>query len=86
MKKSQCDYANEVQIYERFALRCVTCCIVQSDEKWDYIARRVVQKLQNGKKEKIGLQKTCKRHYNTCKRLHKVARNFVKEKGGGQHE
>lgn len=82
MKKSQCDYANEVQIYEKVALRCATCCIVQSDEKWDYIARRVVQKLQNGKNEKIGLQKMCKRHYNTCKRLHKVARNCVKEKGG----
>lgn len=56
MKKSQCDYANEVQIYERFALRCATCCIVQSDEKWDCIemveTRRVVQKLQNGKNEK----------------------------------
>lgn len=54
MKKSQCDYANEAQIYERFALWCATCCIVQSDEKWDCIemveTRRVVQKLQNGKK------------------------------------
>lgn len=54
MKKSQCNYANEVQIYERFALRCATYCIVQSDEKWDCIemveTRRVVQKLQNGKK------------------------------------
>ena len=73
MKKSQCDYANEVQIYERVALRCATVCIVQSDEKWDYIemveTRRVVQKLQNGKNEKIGLQKMCKRYYNTRKRL-----------------
>lgn len=54
MKKSQCNYANEVQTYEGFALWCATCCIVQSDEKWDYIemveTRRVVQKLQNGKK------------------------------------
>ena len=32
------------------------------------------------KNEKIGLQKMCKRYYNTCKRLHKVARNCVKEK------
>ena len=73
MKKSQFDYANEVQIYERFALWCATCCIVQSDEKWNCIemveTRRVVQKLQNGKNEKIGLQKMCKRYYNTCKRL-----------------
>lgn len=39
---------------KKFALRRATCCIVQSDEKWDCIemveTRRVVQKLQNGKK------------------------------------
>ena len=34
------------------------------------------------KNEKIGLQKMSKRYYNTCKRLHKVARNCAKEKGG----
>ena len=43
-----------VQIYEMFASQHATCCIVQSDEKWDCIemveTRRVVQKLQNGKK------------------------------------
>lgn len=79
MKKSQCDYANEVQIYERFALRCATCCIVQSDEKWDCIemveTRRVVQKLQNGKNEKIGLQKMCKGiiiHANGCIKLQEI--------------
>ena len=75
-----------MQIYESFALWCATYCIVQSDEKWDYIEMvetgRVVQKLQNGKNEKIGLQKMRKKYYNQCKRLHKVARNCVKEKGG----
>ena len=28
----------------------------------------------------------CKKYYNQCKRLHKVARNCVKEKGGSMNE
>ncbi len=30
----------------------------------------------------MGLQKMCKKYYNLCKRLHKVAGNCAKEKGG----
>ena len=54
MKKSQYDYANEMQKYEKFALRCANCCIVQSDgkEACTQMAEEtiLVQKLQNGKK------------------------------------
>lgn len=38
------------------------------------------------KNEKIGLQKMRKKYYNQCKRLHRVAGNYVKEKGGRKYE
>ncbi len=54
MKKSQCNYANEMQNHEKFALLSATCCIAQSDgkESCTQMAEEtiLVQKLQIGKR------------------------------------